>query len=127
MVIVRETVQWRASPCAATRAGRGVALDRMQEKRRTMDGTVPARDGAVHAKGYREQVLTVEPHGIERIAADERHGSARTLFSLWLAANMGLPVWLVGALAVGLGLGFADGVAAVVVGNLIGCTLLALT
>src|SRR5438874_3745099 len=33
----------------------------------------------------------------------------------------------VGALAVGLGLGFADGVAAVVVGNLIGCTLLALT
>ena len=92
-----------------------------------MDGTMPARDGVDHAKGYREQVLAVEPYGIERIAADERHGSVRTLFSLWLAANMGLPVWLVGALAVGLGLGFADGVAAVVVGNLIGCTLLALT
>src|ERR671932_1224672 len=92
-----------------------------------MDGTVRTREGADQAKGYGEQVLVVEPHGIERIAADERHGSVRTLFSLWLAANMGLPVWLVGALAVGLGLGFADGVAAVVVGNLIGCTLLALT
>lgn len=76
---------------------------------------------------YREQVLTVEPHGIEQIATDERHGSTRTLFSLWFSANMGLPVWLVGALAIVLGLGFRDGVAAILIGNLLGCTLLALT
>jgi NCS1 family nucleobase:cation symporter-1 len=76
---------------------------------------------------YREQVLTIEPHGIERVYETERHGNVRSLFTLWLSANMGLPVWLVGALAVIFGLGFADGVAAIVVGNLIGCGLLALT
>ena len=76
---------------------------------------------------YREQVLTVEPHGIEQVPDSERHGSTRNLFTLWLAANMGLPVWLVGALAVIFGLGFADGVAAVLIGNIIGCALLALT
>jgi NCS1 family nucleobase:cation symporter-1 len=72
-------------------------------------------------------VLTVEPHGIEQVSASERHGSPRTLFTLWLSANMGLPVWLVGALAVVLGLGFADGIAAIIVGNIIGCALLAIT
>jgi NCS1 family nucleobase:cation symporter-1 len=76
---------------------------------------------------YREQVLAVEPHGIEQIIPSERHGRTRTLFSLWLSANMGLPVWLVGALAIVFGLGFWDGVAAILVGNLIGCALLALT
>ncbi len=76
---------------------------------------------------YREQVLTVEPHGIEQIVPSERHGRTRTLFSLWLSANMGLPVWLVGALAIVFGLGFWDGVAAILVGNIIGCALLALT
>lgn len=76
---------------------------------------------------YRERVLTVEPHGIEQLQGVERHGSVRSLFTLWLSANMGLPVWLVGALAVSFGLGFADGVAAIVVGNIIGCGLLAIT
>jgi nucleobase:cation symporter-1, NCS1 family len=77
--------------------------------------------------GYQETVLTVEPHGIEPIPAAERHGHVRSLFTLWFAANMGLPVWLVGALAVLFGLGFRDGVIAILVGNLIGCGLLALT
>jgi NCS1 family nucleobase:cation symporter-1 len=76
---------------------------------------------------YRERVLTVEPHGIEQVPASERHGRPRASFTLWLSANMGLPVWLVGALAIVLGLGFADSVIAILVGNLIGCGLLALT
>ena len=76
---------------------------------------------------YREQVLAIEPHATEHVQEDERHGSVRSLFTLWLSANMGLPVWLVGALAVTLGLGFADGVAAILLGNLVGCALLALT
>src|SRR5919199_3171199 len=76
---------------------------------------------------YREQVLTVEPHGIEPISTPERHGHPRTLATLWFAANMGLPVWLVGALALGLGLAFPTALAAIVLGNLIGCGLLALT
>src|SRR5258708_2382952 len=76
---------------------------------------------------YREQVLTVEPHGIEQVSASERHGRPRALFTLWLSANMGLPVWLVGALAIVFGLGFADGVIAILIGNIIGCSLLALT
>src|SRR5438445_13497659 len=75
---------------------------------------------------YRGQVLRVEPHGIEQVSASERHGRPRTLFTLWLSANMGLPVWLVGALAIILGLGFAGGVIALLVGNLMGRGLLAL-
>jgi len=92
-----------------------------------MSTPMVTRDRTGAELAYRERVLTVEPHGIEPISAAERHGRARALFPLWLAANMGLPVWLVGALAVVLGLGFADGVAAIVVGNIIGCGLLALT
>ena len=76
---------------------------------------------------YREQVLTVEPHGIAPISPAERHGHPRALATLWFAANMGLPVWLVGALALGLGLGFPTALAAILLGNLIGCALLALT
>jgi len=85
-------------------------------------------ENRVEAGGeYGMQVLTVEPHGIEQVSASERHGRPRALFTLWLSANMGLPVWLVGALAIVFGLGFADGVIAILVGNLIGCGLLALT
>ncbi len=87
----------------------------------------PVEAGSGSGGEYRGQVLAVEPHGIEQVSASERHGSPRTLFTLWLSANMGLPVWLVGALAVVFGLGFADGVAAIVVGNIIGCALLAIT
>ncbi len=87
----------------------------------------PVEVGSGSGSEYRGQVLTVEPHGIEQVSASERHGSPRTLFTLWLSANMGLPVWLVGALAVVFGLGFADGVAAIIVGNIIGCALLAIT
>jgi NCS1 family nucleobase:cation symporter-1 len=76
---------------------------------------------------YREKVLTVEPYGIEEISPQERHGQIRNLFTLWFSANMGLPVWLVGGLAILLGLGFVDGVAAILVGNLIGCSILAAT
>lgn len=92
-----------------------------------MTPTPSGDDHAAPGAAYTEQVLTVEPHGIEPVREAERHGRVRSLFTLWLSANMGLPVWLVGALAVILGLGFADGVAAIVIGNLIGCALLALT
>jgi NCS1 family nucleobase:cation symporter-1 len=74
-----------------------------------------------------DKVLTIEPHGIEQVSEAERHGAVRTLFGVWFSSNMGLPVWLIGALAIDLGLGFADGIAAIVVGNIIGCILLALT
>src|SRR5436305_15078949 len=69
----------------------------------------------------------VVPVGCEHGSASVRHGRPRALFTLWLSANIGLPVWLVGALAIVFGLGFVDGVIAILVGNLIGCSLLALT
>jgi NCS1 family nucleobase:cation symporter-1 len=87
--------------------------------------STPNQDDATNE--YRGQILTVEPHGIEQIVSRERHGGTRTLFSLWFSANMGLPVWLVGALTIIFGLGFVDGVVAIIIGNIIGCALLALT
>src|SRR5260370_18369021 len=82
---------------------------------------VSSSENRVEAGGeYGGQVLTVEPHGIEQVSASERHGRPRALFTLWLSANMGLPVWLVVALAIVFGLGFADGVIAVLAGNVFG-------
>ncbi|PZS04207.1 MAG: hypothetical protein DLM69_02115 [Candidatus Chloroheliales bacterium] len=67
--------------------------------------------------------LTVEQHGVEPIPFSERHGKVGQLFTLWFSANLGMPAWLVGALAIVFGLSLGDALLAIVVGNLIGCAL----
>jgi NCS1 family nucleobase:cation symporter-1 len=67
-----------------------------------------------------ENALVVEPHGIEYIKLDERHGKASKLFSIWFASNMHLSTWTLGALAIILGLDFWSAVYSVLIGNLIG-------
>lgn len=69
--------------------------------------------------------LHVEQAALERIPESARHGTTRDTGVLWAAANLGLPPWAIGVLAVGLGLGLPYAVVAVVVGNVIGAALLA--
>ncbi len=51
---------------------------------------------------YRDQVLEVEPTGIEFIPPEQRHGDPRQLFGMWFSANAEIATWMVGVFAVAL-------------------------
>jgi len=69
--------------------------------------------------------VRIESHGIEPIPAAERHGRSSSLFTLWFAANLGIPPWFLGVLLYSFGLGLWASLATVVVANLIGAALVA--
>lgn len=69
---------------------------------------------------YREEVLVVEPHGIEHIRASERHGKVTGQFNVWFAANMHLSSIVLGSLGLVFGLGLWATIAACVLGNFLG-------
>lgn len=74
---------------------------------------------------YRDQVLAVEPTGIEYIPDDQRHGNPRSLFGLWFSANAEIATWMVGVFAVALyGTSLAGAAAGLIVGNIVGFALL---
>ena len=51
---------------------------------------------------YGDQVVAVEPHGLDAIGAAERHGRPRDLFPLWFGADAETATFAVGILAVAL-------------------------
>jgi NCS1 family nucleobase:cation symporter-1 len=69
---------------------------------------------------YRDEVLVVEPHGIEHIREEERHGTLAGQFNVWFAANMHLSTLVLGALGLEFGLGFWPTVLACALGNFLG-------
>jgi NCS1 family nucleobase:cation symporter-1 len=71
------------------------------------------------------QPLGIETSALERVPEARRHGRVRDVGLLWAAANLGLPPWALGVLALSLGLSVPAAVAAVLVGNLVGAALLA--
>jgi NCS1 family nucleobase:cation symporter-1 len=72
-------------------------------------------------------LLTVESKGIARVEPEEAHGTPRALFGLWAAVNVEFATITTGAIATGVfGLSARDAILAIVLANLIGCTLLAL-
>ena len=74
---------------------------------------------------YRDQVLEVEPTGIEYIPAEQRHGNPRQLFGLWFSANAEIATWMVGVFAVALyGTSLYGATIGLIVGNLLGFALL---
>lgn len=60
----------------------------------------------------------IETHGIDLIPEPERHGRPRDLFGMWLGANLNVFYVVNGAVAISLGLSFAQSIIAIVVGNL---------
>jgi NCS1 family nucleobase:cation symporter-1 len=70
--------------------------------------------------------LRIESRGIEPVPASERHGRSRSLFTLWFAANLGIPPWFLGVLLYTFGLGLFWSLATVLIGNLIGAALVGL-
>jgi len=74
---------------------------------------------------YRDQVLEVEPTGIEFVTPAQRHGSPRQLFGLWFSANAEIATWMVGVFAVALyGTSLPGAIIGLVAGNLLGFALL---
>lgn len=74
------------------------------------DGVRPARTGD----------LALESHGMAPVPADARYGSVARMFTVWFTPNMELSGVFAGTLAVVLGLGFWEGLAAIVLGTVIG-------
>jgi len=71
----------------------------------------------------REGDLTIEGHGMDPIPADARYGSVNRLFTVWFSPNLVPAAFFVGTLASIIGLGWWLGVAAIIVGNVIGAGL----
>ena len=70
--------------------------------------------------------LGAERRSIDFIPAEERHGSVRSLFTVWFGANMQVTTAVTGALGVILGLPLPWAIVALVVGNLVGAVFMAL-
>lgn len=83
----------------------------------------------VTALGHSEidQVGKIEQNDLEPIAIKHRHGSPKDLYGMWIGSNTNYVVMLTGSLLIGLGLGFWPAVFAVILGNLMGCTVLGLS
>jgi NCS1 family nucleobase:cation symporter-1 len=74
---------------------------------------------------YGKQVLKVEPYGVEAVAAVERHGKARSQFTLWLGSNLTIADFALGFLPITLGLPWGWVIASVLIGNVLGALVLA--
>jgi NCS1 family nucleobase:cation symporter-1 len=75
----------------------------------------------------REGDMTVEGHGMDPIPETARYGSVNRLFTVWFSPNLVPAAFFVGTLAAAdfIGLGWWAGLAAIVVGNVIGASLVA--
>jgi NCS1 family nucleobase:cation symporter-1 len=77
-------------------------------------------------KGHAAAPSAVEQHHVEVIPAAERHGRPRDQFTLWFATNANVVNFVLGGLAVILGLNLFWALVAIVVGNVTGMLLTAL-
>jgi nucleobase:cation symporter-1, NCS1 family len=69
--------------------------------------------------------MTIEAHGMEPIPEDARYGSVGRVFTVWFTPNLVPAAFFVGTLAAAdfIGLGWWSGLAAIIVGNIIGAAL----
>jgi NCS1 family nucleobase:cation symporter-1 len=76
---------------------------------------------------YRDEVVRIEPKGIEHVIPEGRHGKVSSVFTLWFGANVELATLTTGTAAVTLfGLSFWQAAIGLIVGNVLGVLLLGL-
>jgi len=74
---------------------------------------------------YKDQVLVVEPTGIETVPDASRHGNARDLFGVWFSANAEIATWMVGVFIAALfGADLRSATLGIVLGNVLGYGIL---
>ena len=74
-----------------------------------------------------DKAWSIEQHAIDPIPLKDRHGTPAELFKMWIGANTNYVVVVTGALALSQGLSLWQALAAILVGNLLGCFTLGLT
>jgi NCS1 family nucleobase:cation symporter-1 len=80
---------------------------------------------ATEAVGYVDEVVKIEPKGIEHVADGERHGRPGSVFSLWFGANVELATLSTGVAAVVLfGLNFTEAAIGLIIGNILGALVI---
>ena len=86
-----------------------------------MTSSVLTRDGMPSHEGD----MSVEGHGFEPIPESARYGSASRVFTVWFAPNLVPAAFFIGTLVTlnFLKLGFVTGLLAIIVGNIVGSTL----
>ncbi|KMT22882.1 purine-cytosine permease family protein [Clostridium cylindrosporum] len=77
-------------------------------------------------KNHMDVAFKVEENSIDPIPENQRHGNPKSLFPMWIGANVNYVVLLNGIVVVALGLSMWQALTAVLVGNLLGCTVLGL-
>ncbi|PSR34336.1 MAG: cytosine permease [Sulfobacillus benefaciens] len=76
---------------------------------------------------YGDEVVRIEPKGIEHISDEERHGKVSSVFTLWFGANVELATLTTGVAAVAFfGLNFTQAAIGLLIGNVFGVTMLGL-
>jgi nucleobase:cation symporter-1, NCS1 family len=73
-----------------------------------------------------DQPWSIELHAIQPIPSSDRHGSPIELFRLWIGANINYLVLVTGALAITQGLSLRASIAAILIGNVLGCAVVGL-
>jgi len=73
-----------------------------------------------------DNALALERRSVDPVPDSERHGSVRSLFTVWFAANMQVTTVVTGALGVIVGLPLPWAILALVIGNLVGAVFMAL-
>jgi NCS1 family nucleobase:cation symporter-1 len=74
---------------------------------------------------YKDQVLEIEPTGIETVADAQRHGAPWHLFGVWFSANAEIATWMVGLIVVAsYGTDLRSATIGIVLGNLAGFAVL---
>jgi NCS1 family nucleobase:cation symporter-1 len=74
---------------------------------------------------YRDEIVKIEPKGIEHVVEGERHGHVSSVFTLWFGANVELATLSTGVAAVALfGLSFSEALVGLLIGNILGALLL---
>lgn len=69
--------------------------------------------------------LVPELRALDPVPSGERHGTTASVAWVWFAANMSLPPWYLGVLALILGLSVSQSIVSIVVANVIGCAMMA--
>jgi NCS1 family nucleobase:cation symporter-1 len=80
-----------------------------------------------HPRSSAAEVPRLEDKTIQPIPANERHGKARDLFTIWFGSNIMIMTIVTGGLATTVfGLDFAAAIAGIIIGNVIGGIFMAL-
>jgi purine-cytosine permease-like protein len=78
------------------------------------------------ATGTAQGISAIETHHIDVVPGGERHGRVRSLFYIWFGSNLNLGGIVTGSVAIFAGNNLLWGVAAIVIGNLIGSVFMSL-